>query len=82
MMCFLECFLVFGREKKKHRKQLGKRKISEKCVLPVWGVPRAIYSPKHENRGGSHCKAAGGLSMAAGLNPPLIGLILTPLDRS
>ena len=40
--------MVFGREKKKRRKQLGKRKISEKCFLPVWGVPRAIYSPKHE----------------------------------
>ena len=48
------------------------RKMS---VLPVWGLPGAIYSPGHENRGD-------GLSMAVGLNPPLIGLILTPLNRS
>ena len=38
-MCFLQCFLVFGRERK-HRERLGRREISEKMsVLPVWGVP-------------------------------------------
>ena len=41
----------------------------------VCGMPRAIYSPGRENRGD-------GLSMAAGLNLPLVWLILTPLERS
>ena len=45
------------------------------CALPIRGLPGAIYSLGHENRGGS-------LSMAASLNPPMIGLILTPLDIS
>ena len=43
--CF-ECFLVFGREKK-CVERLGKRRILEKSVSPVCGVPRAIYSPGH-----------------------------------
>jgi len=49
----------------------------------ICGVPGAIYSPGCENRGGSHCKAFDGLLMAAGSNPPpLIRLLLIPLDRS
>ena len=45
-------------------------------------MPGAIYNPERENRGGGHYKAASSLSMAGDLNTPLIGLILTPLDRS
>ena len=72
--CFLGVFLVFGREKKR-RESLGRREISEKCLWGVWGMLGAIYSLRCENRGGSHYRVAN-------LNPPLIGMILTPLDRS
>ena len=72
---FFGVFLVFGRERKR-REKLGQRENFRKmCALPIRGLPGAIYSLGHENRGG-------GLSMAASLNPPMIGLILTPLDRS
>ena len=71
---FLGVFLVFGREKKR-RESLGRREISEKCLWGVWGMLGAIYSLRCENRGGSHYRVAN-------LNPPLIGMILTPLDRS
>ena len=40
-----------------------------------------FYIPGCENRGPGHCKAASSLSMVARLKlPPLIRLILTPLD--
>ena len=42
----------------------------------------AIYNLGRENRGDGHYKALGSLLMAAGLKPPLIKLLLTPLDRS
>ena len=44
-VCF-GCFLVFGREKKSVER-LDKRRILEKSVSPVCGVPGAIYSPGH-----------------------------------
>ena len=40
-MCFLECLLVFGREKK-YREQLGRRKISKKCLLRS-GVCQGLF---------------------------------------
>ena len=77
-MCFLECFWVFfgvWEREKMLRAARQKANFRKMCLLPIWGMLGAIYSPECENRGGSHCKAAG-------LNPPLIWLISTPLDRS
>ena len=73
-------FLVFGREKK-HVERLGKRRISEgkkkkeEKVLPVCGVPGAIYSLGRVFRGG-------GPSRATGLKRPQNEWIMTPLERS
>ena len=85
LICFLECFwvffLVFGREKKKCREQLGRKKILEKCVFSLSGACLGLFIASSEKIERGHCKAASSLSMAAGLNHPLIGLILTPLER-
>ena len=78
---FLGVFLVFGREKKKCREQLGRKKILEKCVFSLSGACLGLFIASGEKIKRGHCKAASSLSMAAGLNHPLIGLILTPLER-
>ena len=76
---FLECFWVFGRdkkEKKKRRKKLGRREnFIKMCVLPVCGVVKAIYNLGHVFQGGSP-------SRAVGLERPQNEWILTPLERS
>ena len=59
-------FRVWKREK---NVEMGRTEILEKCLSSLSG-----NSPRHENQGVGHCKAAG-------LNPPLIRLILTPLNR-
>ena len=41
-MYFLECFLVFGREKKR-KEQWGKRQVSEKCVFPCSRVCLGLF---------------------------------------
>ena len=62
------CFLVFGRDKNVER---------------GWAEGKfQICLSGRENQGGGHCKAVSSLSMVAGLKPPLIKLILTPLARS
>ena len=73
---FLECFWVFGRDKKKRRKKLGRREnFIKMCVLLVYGVLRAIYNLGRVFQGGSP-------SRAAGLKRPQNEWILTPLERS
>ena len=70
-------------EERKKCRGIGQRENFRKNVsLLVWGVLRAIYSPRRKNQGDSHCRASSSLSRASSLKYPLIGLILTPLDRS
>ena len=62
---------MFGREKK-CIERLGRREISEKCVSSLSGACIGLFiALGTKNRGGRYFKA----------NPPLIGLIFTPLDR-
>ena len=60
---FFGPFLVFGRERKKRREELGREQILEKCVslslIGAW----------------AYCRAVGGHSRAASVKPPLIRLI-------
>ena len=74
-------FLVFGREKK-HVERLGKKanfrgekKKKEEKILPICGVPGAIYSLGRVFRGG-------GPSRATGLKRLQNEWIMTPLERS
>ena len=75
---FLGFFWHLG-ERKNVESSGQKANFRKMCVLPIWGMLGAIYSPGHENRGGG--RAVGSSSRAASLRPPLIRLILTPLDR-
>ena len=54
LICFLECFwvffLVFGREKKKCREQLGRKKILEKCVFSLSGVCLGLFIASGEKK--------------------------------
>ena len=79
-MCVLGVFSVWKRKKtcreagEKGEFQRGKKKKEEK-VLPVCGVPGAIYSLGRVFRGG-------GPSRATGLKRPQNEWIMTPLERS